>query len=279
MKNYLLFISLMLFSCSNTNFDGLEGNWTDKNTESSKISITTMNDKLLFEINGNKYPIIENNETLNVTIDGENYPIVFDKKQSVLLFNGKEFILEKNGVKSKFIGVWYNSIHGGNEIIEIKDVNNRITLILNSAYIGKSKHYPKIVDGTLQYTMKNGIKSILKLDGDCIVDTADIKYCKELNSDSDGQYKKTEKVSQNIVKSSVENLRVRALPKMNADIIGEMDTNEVGEYLQYYTTYKTPVNIDGVEYNEPWYKVKLKNGKTGWVNGCCAKLYWQEKVY
>ncbi len=279
MKNYLLFFSLILFSCSNSNIKGLEGSWTDKKTESSKINITAMSDKLLFEIKGKKYPIIENDKNLNVSINGENHAIIFDEKQSILLFNGKEFILEKNGVKSKFIGTWYNSIHGGNEFFEIKEVNNRITVVLNSAYMGKSRYYPEIVDGNLVYTMKNGIKSMLKLDGDCISDTADIKYCKEIASNSEGQYKKTDKISQNIVKSSVENLRVRSLPKMTAEVIGKMEKNEVGKYLQYYTTYKTPVNIDGVEYNEPWYKVKLKNGKTGWVNGCCAKLFWQEKVY
>ena len=68
---------------------------------------------------------------------------------------------------------------------------------------------------------------------------------------------------------TVDNLRVRTSPDLDADKIENLSINSVVEFLDKKSETKTTVTIKGEEINEYWYKIKTPSGNIGWIHGCC----------
>lgn len=70
------------------------------------------------------------------------------------------------------------------------------------------------------------------------------------------------------------NLRIRESPNISAStrVIGKLNKWEKVTVIE---CTKTKDNIENLNY--PWYKIKLENGKEGWVFGGFAKIYFNEE--
>lgn len=106
----------------------------------------------------------------------------------------------------------------------------------------------------------------------------DSKEIYEPNDDSpsDESYYETEEnvsekeISANkFLKITVDNLRVRTKPNLDADKIENLLVNSEVEYLNEKSNLKTIVLINGAEINDYWYKIKTSTGNIGWIHGCC----------
>ncbi|MCX7743068.1 MAG: SH3 domain-containing protein [Flavobacteriales bacterium] len=65
----------------------------------------------------------------------------------------------------------------------------------------------------------------------------------------------------------VDNLRVRKKPGKDGEVIRELKNMEKLIYLNEKSDFTEEVILRGQLYNEPWLKVKLPEGKIGWVYG------------
>lgn len=81
--------------------------------------------------------------------------------------------------------------------------------------------------------------------------------------------KKYETAISTFLKISVDNLRVRASPDLNAEKIENLPINTIVEFLNKKSGTKTVVTIKGEEINEYWYQIKTSSGDIGWIHGCC----------
>ena len=68
---------------------------------------------------------------------------------------------------------------------------------------------------------------------------------------------------------TVDNLRVRTSPDLDAEKLENLPLNTMVKYLDKKSEYKTEVTIKGEEINEYWYKIKTPSGNIGWIHGCC----------
>jgi hypothetical protein len=68
-------------------------------------------------------------------------------------------------------------------------------------------------------------------------------------------------------------LKLRIEPTLNSPIVAELPINSQVTYLDQSTNFKQKVTLDGVEYNEPWIKVRSTDGKEGWVYGGGVRFY------
>ncbi|QNM84328.1 SH3 domain-containing protein [Polaribacter pectinis] len=68
---------------------------------------------------------------------------------------------------------------------------------------------------------------------------------------------------------TVDNLRVRTSPDLDAEKLENLPLNTMVEYLDKRSEHKTEVTIKGVEINEYWYQIKTPSGNIGWIHGCC----------
>lgn len=74
----------------------------------------------------------------------------------------------------------------------------------------------------------------------------------------------------------VENLRARKEPGANAEVIMELKAGTVLIDLKEKSSFKDKVTLRGKSYEEPWLKVKLPNGSTGWVFGGAVTSQMEE---
>lgn len=68
---------------------------------------------------------------------------------------------------------------------------------------------------------------------------------------------------------TVDNLRVRTSPDLDAEKLENLPLNTVVEYLNKKSEHKTEVTIKGKKINEYWYQIKTPSGNIGWIHGCC----------
>ncbi|MDD7915364.1 SH3 domain-containing protein [Polaribacter ponticola] len=68
---------------------------------------------------------------------------------------------------------------------------------------------------------------------------------------------------------TVDNLRVRTSPDLDAEKIENLALNTVVEFLDKKSENKTEVTIQGNKINEYWYQIKTSSGNIGWIHGCC----------
>ncbi len=73
-------------------------------------------------------------------------------------------------------------------------------------------------------------------------------------------------------KSLVDGLRVRLKPGMNESVLYLMQKDEKASYVGFKTNYSTPALINGKDYDEPWYYVRINENIKGWVHGCCIEI-------
>ena len=78
-----------------------------------------------------------------------------------------------------------------------------------------------------------------------------------------------DKVSIKQLKITVDNLRVRTSPDLDADKIENLPLNTLVEFLDKKSDNNTVVKIKGKEINEYWYQIKTPSGNIGWIHGCC----------
>ncbi|HFC00650.1 MAG TPA: SH3 domain-containing protein [Phaeodactylibacter sp.] len=71
----------------------------------------------------------------------------------------------------------------------------------------------------------------------------------------------------------VDKLRIREQPTTKSKIVMEVKEGTSFTYLNEKTDYKERINLRGTLYNEPWLKIKTKDGKEGWVYGGAIKFY------
>ncbi|APG65904.1 MULTISPECIES: SH3 domain-containing protein [Tenacibaculum] len=79
-----------------------------------------------------------------------------------------------------------------------------------------------------------------------------------------------EKIEVNkIYNITVDNLRVRTSPDLDAEKIENLPLDTKVEFLNQKSEQKITVTIKGKEIDEYWYKVKTPSGNVGWIHGCC----------
>tara|TARA_R110001632_G_scaffold226124_4_gene359582 strand:- start:7089 stop:8303 length:1215 start_codon:yes stop_codon:yes gene_type:complete len=101
--------------------------------------------------------------------------------------------------------------------------------------------------------------------------TVDVKSIK-VNNDEDVVNvvdNNKDKVSIKQLKITVDNLRVRTSPDLDADKIENLPLNTLVEFLDKKSDNNTVVKIKGKEINEYWYQIKTPSGNIGWIHGCC----------
>ena len=74
----------------------------------------------------------------------------------------------------------------------------------------------------------------------------------------------------------VDKLRVRATPDTDSEIIAELAEGEALTYLEEKTDFTQKISMRGSVQDEPWLKIRTKEGKTGWVYGGGVKFYRPE---
>ncbi len=65
----------------------------------------------------------------------------------------------------------------------------------------------------------------------------------------------------------LDKVNVRDTPDLKAKAVASIQKNEEVEYLGYITEETSKVELRGKTYNEPFYKVKMRDGKVVWVYG------------
>ena len=72
-----------------------------------------------------------------------------------------------------------------------------------------------------------------------------------------------------ILVSNGENVNVRSSPNVDGDVIYQLGYGEQTLYQNQATGYKTRVEVNGIEYNNKWYKIAIKSNPSivGWVHG------------
>lgn len=68
---------------------------------------------------------------------------------------------------------------------------------------------------------------------------------------------------------SVDDLRVRDRPSLDAETIEKLKKWESVGFYNQKSSDKISVTIKGKEINDYWYKIKTPSGKIGWIHGCC----------
>ncbi len=64
---------------------------------------------------------------------------------------------------------------------------------------------------------------------------------------------------------ALEELNMRAEPSINAALIAKLSLHDELLFLHEVSDFNNEITIEGKTYNEPWVKVKNKQGQTGWV--------------
>ncbi len=73
--------------------------------------------------------------------------------------------------------------------------------------------------------------------------------------------------------STIDGLNVRVQPKLGAPIIGRLGLYEPVTYMNEVTDSLYTIDLGDVTPTEPWVKVRLENGKLGWVYGAGVSFY------
>ncbi len=94
--------------------------------------------------------------------------------------------------------------------------------------------------------------------------------CQSGNTDSqaaDATAQNAENAEPDTYIVTVENLRLRETPSLKGKVITTIKEGAELTYLKERSEHKDTATLRGVKYEEPWYKVKTAEGKTGWAFG------------
>jgi len=131
----------------------------------------------------------------------------------------------------------------------------------------KTEHDKKVsndwINATSELIKSSNILNIKTLEdfGKIIVSEKNIEVKKEEVTSVDIEVKK--------LLITVDNLRVRTSPDLDAEKIENLPLNSKVEFLNEKSDKKITVTIKGKEIDEYWYKVKTPSGNIGWIHGCC----------
>ena len=79
--------------------------------------------------------------------------------------------------------------------------------------------------------------------------------------------------NQTILYSTINGLNVRVQPSLGAPIIARLELYEPVTYMNEVTDSLHTINLGEITPTEPWVKVRLKDGKLGWVYGAGVRYY------
>lgn len=65
----------------------------------------------------------------------------------------------------------------------------------------------------------------------------------------------------------VHNLRMRYSPYLSSETVAMIPEGEYVNILEGPTSHTSQVELRGIDYDEPWYKVETPDGEIGWVFG------------
>lgn len=103
-----------------------------------------------------------------------------------------------------------------------------------------------------------------------ILNNQEIKpFVKSKPTPTKSTVKNTEKPKASTIKITVDNLRVRTSPNLDAEKIENLAINTEVVFLNEKSNEKTSVTIENEEIEEFWYKIKTPSGNIGWIHGCC----------
>ncbi|MEP7197998.1 MAG: SH3 domain-containing protein [Saprospiraceae bacterium] len=279
MKYYHLSIILfsIMISCNSDDSSKYIGNWMDQKTESQFLTISKTGNNFIVTTDNKKFPAKLENSILSVSIGSNEYKLIYENNLKLLIFNGEEYILEENGISSKFIGTWYNAVHGANEMVEVSKSGSQIIWKYLSAINGlQSTHYPKIKNNGLTFKFGENTPFFIIKDGYIVEELAPNifgpKYCKNLQKDSEGQFI-LDTTGFNTIQAVSNNVNVYSAPDLNSSIIYTMKKDEYADYASFKSMFTSEFQIGSIKTNEAWYKVTINRRLSGWVNGCCIKLY------
>ncbi len=71
----------------------------------------------------------------------------------------------------------------------------------------------------------------------------------------------------------VDNLRIRNAPDTDSAVLGELKEGESLSYLDEQSDHYHKINLRGRVFEEPWVKIKTRDGVEGWVFGGGVKFY------
>ena len=80
-------------------------------------------------------------------------------------------------------------------------------------------------------------------------------------------------VQQTTLYSTINGLNVRVQPSLGAPIIARLDLYEPVTYMNEVTDSLYTIDLGDVTPTEPWVKVRLQDGKLGWVYGAGVRYY------
>jgi hypothetical protein len=72
---------------------------------------------------------------------------------------------------------------------------------------------------------------------------------------------------------SIEGLKVRKTPNLNAEILESLSLFDEVYYLNEVTDSQTTVNLGKETVTEPWVKIQTRKGRSGWVFGAGVHYY------
>ena len=73
--------------------------------------------------------------------------------------------------------------------------------------------------------------------------------------------------SSTILTVALENLRLRNAPGVDSDVIAELKQGTKLYDLKEASDFTTAIKLRGTQFDEPWLKVKVADGTTGWIYG------------
>lgn len=74
-------------------------------------------------------------------------------------------------------------------------------------------------------------------------------------------------VEPKVVYAWVDQLRVRQLPTLESPVVTELAAGDTLFFLNEQTVEKVQLTLREKKFNQPWIKVRTKNGREGWVYG------------
>jgi hypothetical protein len=196
----------------------------------------------------------------------------------------------ETGIKSELIGKWKYSYQTQNNIyveeIDLKEDGEFISVKYTVFSLGtlSSKEYDFLgrykdgmIDlenekfGSIKYSEK---QKALYFKGNVFEKEIEKELLNDTKSETSKQpHSNTSKSNENPVltrfKITEDNLRLRALPSLDADKITNLPAGTMVKYLNEKSEQKVEVEINNETIINYWYKVQTDSGEIGWIHGCC----------
>lgn len=71
---------------------------------------------------------------------------------------------------------------------------------------------------------------------------------------------------------NLDRVRLRQAPGEDGTVLAELGNGTILYDLEEVSSFTTPIKLSGIQYDEPWLKVKTEDGTTGWVYAATIQL-------